>query len=258
MKSISIVIPTLNEEHYIGRLLTSIVRQTIQPTEVIIVDAQSTDTTSEVASTFSKKLPLKMLCAPKGIARQRNIGAKASNGNMLLFLDADVELDPDFIEKALPEFEARGLHIASSHFYVDKNCTPLDRAGTWMISKYHGLFQYGKNPMGSGFCLLTSRQLHNNIQGFNEEFQHSEDHDYVKRAVHTGATYRILRTPKFKISNRRHDKDGRLNVMSLYAKAELNRMFFDYKYAPREQPLYGFGEFNKQAQQKDEAITPSE
>ena len=53
MIDLAIIIPTLNEEHFIGYLLDSIIRQNIQPKEIVIVDAYSKDTTLDIAKKYN-------------------------------------------------------------------------------------------------------------------------------------------------------------------------------------------------------------
>lgn len=255
MSTISIVIPTYNEEGYIGRLLESIAAQTTKPHQVVIVDSFSKDKTYQDIKKFNGILPLTCVSAPRGIGLARNIGAQAATGDVLLFLDSDVELLPNFLEDAGSEFDQRQLDLASAHFYVDRESPKVDRIGAKAISLYHASFQYSKNPMGSGFCIFARREWHRRIKGFNEHFRHSEDHDYVKRAVEHGAVFRLLKSVRFKLSNRRYVHDGRFTILSLYTKAEINRLFFNYKYAPREEALYHFGVFTKQNKKRRSAQT---
>lgn len=250
MSQISIVIPTYNEEGFIGRLLESIAQQTVQPHEVIIVDSFSKDKTCDDIKKYLGKLPLTCISAPRGIGLARNVGAAAATGHVLLFLDSDVELQPTFIEDAGSEFDERQLDLASAHFYVDPGSPKVDRIGAKAINLYHASFQYSKNPMGSGFCIFAKKEWHKRIHGFNEQFRHSEDHDYVKRAVEHGAIFRLLKSVRFKLSNRRYVHDGRFTILSLYTKAEINRLFFNYKYAPREEALYNFGVFTKSGKKR--------
>lgn len=255
MSHISIVIPTFNEEGYIGRLLVSIAAQTMQPHEVIIVDSFSTDNTYDDIAKYMDHLPLTCISVGRGIGKARNVGAAAATGDVLLFLDSDVELQPNFLEDASWEFNERNLDLASAHFYVDPDCSKFDRFGAKVLSIYNASFQYSKNPMGSGFCIFAKKEWHKRIHGFNETFRHSEDHDYVKRAVEHGAIFRLLKSVRFKLSNRRYVHDGRFTVLSLYTKAEINRLFFNYKYAPREEALYNFGVFTKAEEKRRSAQT---
>ena len=95
---LAIVIPTLNEEKYIGRLLDSISSQTALPKELIVVDAKSKDKTQEVVLGRLDKIPyLKLFSIKKyTVARQRNYGVSHSTSENILFLDADTVLNNKF------------------------------------------------------------------------------------------------------------------------------------------------------------------
>ena len=257
MSQISIVIPTYNEEGYVRRLLESIAAQTVKPHQIVIVDSFSHDKTCDDIAAFTASLPITCMSVGRGIGLARNVGAQAATGDVLLFLDSDVELQPTFLQDAGWEFDQRKLDLASAHFYVDSESPKVDKLGAKAISLYHASFQFSKNPMGSGFCIFITKQWHKRIGGFNESFRHSEDHDYVKRAVEEGAIFRLLKSVRFKLSNRRYVHDGRFNILSLYTKAEINRLFFNYKYAPREKALYNFGVFTKAQKNKRRSTTTS-
>src|SRR3989304_7470559 len=91
---LAIIIPTLNEEHFIGRLLDSIIKQSVAPKEIVVVDAYSKDKTVEEIKERQKKFPdLHYFKVSKStISRQRNLGVKHTTCPHLLFLDADMEL----------------------------------------------------------------------------------------------------------------------------------------------------------------------
>jgi glycosyltransferase involved in cell wall biosynthesis len=107
---ISIVIPTLNEEENIGRLLESIIMQDYRPIEVIIVDGGSTDDTLKVINHFieefsDESLVIRVLseygeCISP--ANAKNIGFLNAKGKYVLFIDADyVLLEHSFISKVV-------------------------------------------------------------------------------------------------------------------------------------------------------------
>ncbi len=95
-KSLSIIIPTFNEEKNIGKCLKSILAQSYSKFEVIVVDDGSTDKTVDILGQFKVKL-LKQ--KHHGPGKARNLGAKESNGEILVFIDADMTFDQEFLSE---------------------------------------------------------------------------------------------------------------------------------------------------------------
>lgn len=98
----SVIIPTLNEEPRIGRLLLSLERQSFTKFEILIVDGGSSDRTVEVAKKFSAKVIVKKGCKE---FPSRNLAAKLSQGDVLLFLSADVVLPDNSLEYVAEELQ---------------------------------------------------------------------------------------------------------------------------------------------------------
>ncbi len=91
MKSIGIVIPTLNEERTIGAALRHL-RDLDSSLQIVVADGGSCDRTKQIVSTFED---VQWLDAPRGRARQMNAGAAQARGDWLLFLHADTRLPPN-------------------------------------------------------------------------------------------------------------------------------------------------------------------
>lgn len=215
---LSIVIPTKNEEEHLPKLLESIRLQTIQPQEIIVADAHSTDKTREIAKSFGAKV------IDGGMPSVgRNLGAKHVSTDLILFLDADVELrDPTFLEKSIKEFQDRCLGLATcdvfplSDAYIDHF---LHKAYNKYVRAWGSLF-----PHAPGFCMLVRREGHNKIRGFDESIVFCEDHDYARRFKRVGR-FGFLKSTKIPVSIRRLDRDGRLKIATKYLLAELHLAF---------------------------------
>lgn len=105
---ISVVIPTYNEEKDISQCLDSVESQTYQKTEVIIVDDGSTDKTRDIVQKYKRVRLLRQEHQGPGAAR--NLGAKHAKGEILVLIDADMVLLPDYIEKLTkPIIEGKAL-----------------------------------------------------------------------------------------------------------------------------------------------------
>ncbi len=215
---LSIVIPTKNEEEYLPKLLESIKHQTVQPREIIVADAHSTDHTAEIARSHGANV------VEGGMPSVgRNLGANHATGDLILFLDADVELrDPTFLEKSIKEFNDRCLGLATcdvfplSDAYIDHF---LHKAYNKYVRAWGSLF-----PHAPGFCMLVTREGHQKIKGFDESVVFCEDHDYARRFKRVGR-FGLLRSTKIPVSIRRLDRDGRLKIAIKYLLAELHLAF---------------------------------
>lgn len=105
---LSIIIPTLNEELFIPKLLGDFQKQTKRNFEICVVDSASKDKTRELSLQFKKNLPLFFFeNKKKNVSIQRNFGAKKARGKYLVFLDADTRVEPTFARKLEREIKKR-------------------------------------------------------------------------------------------------------------------------------------------------------
>lgn len=98
---VSVIIPTKNEEKTIGRCLTSLKAQIYKNLEIIVVDNASEDKTVKIAKKYTQKV------FQKGLERstQRNFGAKKATGDILFFVDADMEVTRNVLAQAVKLFK---------------------------------------------------------------------------------------------------------------------------------------------------------
>lgn len=98
---VSIIIPTYNREEYIERAVLSILRQTYDRYEIIIVDDGSTDHTQEVIERIAEKekcIRYIKLEQNQGVAHARNVGMREAAYDYIAFLDSDDEWLPEKLE----------------------------------------------------------------------------------------------------------------------------------------------------------------
>jgi glycosyltransferase involved in cell wall biosynthesis len=103
--SISLVIPAYNEDNHIGRCLESVAGQSIRPSEVIVVDNNSTDKTRAVAEKYSFVRIITE--AKQGIIFARRAGFNAAKGDIIGSLDADAVLPNNWVEHISDFFDAK-------------------------------------------------------------------------------------------------------------------------------------------------------
>ena len=87
---VSVVIPTYNHAHFLGRALQSVIDQTYTNWEVIVIDNHSTDNTDGVVISFSEpRIRLIKINNDGVIAASRNLGIRDAKGDWIAFLDSD-------------------------------------------------------------------------------------------------------------------------------------------------------------------------
>lgn len=218
MKMLSIIIPTLNEEDYIHPLLETIKKQGLTDYEIIIADADSNDKTVEIAKNYGCKIISGGLSPAKG----RNNGAKAAQGDIFLFLDADIILPEKFLKKILDEFQKNNLDITTCLLKFQNKSKffnfLINFFYNWPILALEKIIPHGAQ------LILVKKEIHNNLIGFDEEIKFAEDHSYIRQKAKIGK-FGILKSDKILISSRRFEKEGYIRVYLKYILAGLHLIF---------------------------------
>ena len=102
---VSVIIPNYNYARFIGEAIESVLAQTYQPLEIIVVDDASTDDSIKVIESFGDKVKL-IRQENGGVGKARNTGARNAGGDFLAFLDADDIWLPEKIEKQIKLFQS--------------------------------------------------------------------------------------------------------------------------------------------------------
>ena len=123
---ISVIIPSYNREHLIGRSIRSVLNQTYKEIEVIVVDDGSTDNTRDVVSSFKdSRIRYIRHDNNRGGCIARNTGINASRGEYIAFQDSDDEWLPEKMEKQMHVFNSvpKYVGIVYSAFLRVKDCS---------------------------------------------------------------------------------------------------------------------------------------
>ena len=99
------IVAARNEERHIAECVVSLLDQTWRPLEILVVDDGSTDRTAEIVRSFPGVHLLTQ--THRGKARAVNAAAEVAKGDLLLFLDGDLVLDPDYVERLATPIVAR-------------------------------------------------------------------------------------------------------------------------------------------------------
>ncbi len=222
MTKLSLIIPALNEEKFLPHLLTSLTKQTKQDFEVVVVDGSSKDCTVEAAQSFYPKLPaLKVIVSEKaGLPLQRNLGARATSGEWLVFIDADSVMLPYFVERTEWFIEKQRPVLFTSWFRPDSE-TSGDALFTLIANSFVEGSIHFHRPIAPGPLTAVRRDTFEMVGGYNESLTFGEDYDLTRRIAERGIALQMLRETLYEYSLRRVRREGKLRFMGLYAIAAL-------------------------------------
>lgn len=177
---ISVVVPTFQEQKYIGAMLSRLLKAK-PPLEVVVIDGGSQDKTVEVAQRFTNKV---YQISKRGIAAGRNYGARKANGDILVFLDTDVTFPTTFQEKLLQTFKDSTVVGATC------NIMPLHhQTGTTAFFRLYNLAIRATaifKPHARGEFFAVRRTAFQKAKGFDETMPCLEDHDLANRLSKLG------------------------------------------------------------------------
>ena len=209
--TISVIIPTLNEERTIMATLAH--TASLGFDELIVVDGGSSDETPALVESYrlstqsSALSPVQWLTAPRGRASQMNKGAKASGSEILLFLHADTKLPDD--AKTMIETTLADQGIMGGRFDVR-----FDRPSMWgtIISRMMNWRSRLSGIATGDQALFVRRHIFEQIGGF-ADMPLMEDIDFSRRLKRKGATAALTATVT--TSFRRWEQQGPLRTILL-------------------------------------------
>lgn len=212
----SIIIPTLNEEKLLPNILSQLSDSRLREKysfEIIVSDGGSNDDTIKIAGKFGAKI-VNHRGKVQTIAKGRNDGARAAEGNILIFINGDVLFENakeffDYVEnkfipsdysamtckvKVFPEEEIRGDRIF--HGFYNNYFKTLNKLGM---------------GMGRGECQVIRKEVFERVGGNLEHLTAGEDFDLYRRIKMSG---KILFADELCVyeSPRRYRKLGYFNV----------------------------------------------
>ncbi len=197
---ISVIIPTFNEADFIETLLIHLQRNSAKHLiEIIVVDANSTDGTPEIAKQAGARV---CIIQQKGRAVQMNNGAAIAKGKVLYFVHADT-IPPDTFATDIQQCVEEGFHMGRYLSAYQSNSWLL-KLNAW-FSRFD-LFA----GMGGDQTLFICTDLFKNCGGFNNSMKIMEEFEFCNRA-RKNARYKIIRKETL-ISARKYQNRSWLNV----------------------------------------------
>lgn len=215
---LTIIIPTKNENETLLNLLDCIERQTFSNYKVVVSDDSESDDVRKICTVRN------IFYLKGGLpGKARNNGALHSDTEYFLFLDADITISDDFIEKAVSKIENQKADCISFGFFSDCNNSFVRMLHH--IAKYYFFISTKLGfSHGIGGAILVKKSAHESISGFDESITVAEDHDYVKR-ISVSHRYLFVLDLLVQLNPRRFYKYGILKMSLKYFFIEMHRIF---------------------------------
>ncbi len=201
MKKVTVIIPVYNAEKYVAETVQSVLSQTYQNFEILIIDDGSPDKSIEICQQFNDSRITIIRQANRGLPGARNTGIRHATGDYLAFLDADDIWLPEKLEKHVKHLNNSptvGISFCYSAFINEQgNSTGLHQKPRKLYDITPS-YVLCRNPVGNGSAAVIRREvfeeikfqdsLYNNVDDyyFDERLRRAEDVDcWLRIAIQT-------------------------------------------------------------------------
>lgn len=185
-ESISVIIPACNAEKYLTQALQSVINQTLQPLEIIVVDDGSTDDTQAVTKEARSSIRY-VRQINQGAGPARNAGVQMAQGSLIAFLDADDIWEPDKLAKQMAVLEGNP-QLAAVFGYVSQFISPdIDERIAEKIA-------CPAKPMAGIHpgTMLIKKDVFEKVGPFSAAYSSGEFLEWFGRAKELGLHYQML------------------------------------------------------------------
>lgn len=233
---VTVVITNYNYAKYVSDAITSCLWQQLPPDEIIVVDDGSTDNSLEIIQQFDGKVRI-IKQTNQGVAEARNNGIAAARFPLIVCLDADDMLGPDFVAALRPALERdRGLGVAYSGLrFIDEYSHDTGFSATkpfsWELQAKGGVPPTTCIPSGSMF----RKSMWERCGGYRQKYAPGEDTEFWVRGLSVGFTAEMV-TPETHFWYRGHD--GSASRTLKYVAIDDNKPWMRDKVYPMAAPAY--------------------
>ncbi len=180
---VSVVVTTYNRSELVTRAIDSVLDQTLDEFELIVVDDASEDDTSEVVRRYDdQRLEYVRHDTNRHLSAARNTGIDRAEGQYIAFLDDDDEWLPTKLERQVELFESGAPSLGLVYCWMNHY------DGEDVIKRYRPSLSgdifpetLGGQPLGNGSTLLIRSAVFDDISGFDESLRRGIDGDFIRR-----------------------------------------------------------------------------
>ena len=153
-KKISVIVAVYNTEKYVERCLNSLLNQTYQNLEIIVVEDDSTDNSKEVLKKYSHNDKVKLIYNKKnsGLSYSRNVGLENATGSYIGYIDSDDYVDLDYYEKLMQSIIDSKAEIAICDIKVVDEETNMEVISRCCNSDEFSVYNVVNNGLAASAC----------------------------------------------------------------------------------------------------------
>ena len=212
---VSVIIPCYNAEKYIVETIQSVISQTYENLEIIVINDGSTDRSVELIQTIIDPRCKLISVENGGVSKARNIGIKASKGDFIAFLDADDLYQKTNIEEKivfLQQHPSLALVHSFEEVFDSESKQIIEIAKGKKGKVLNTLLSLKEKVIHSPSSVVIRRELLDKIGGFNEKLSTSADWEFWVRSAKQ-SSFGML--PKALTKYRIHDAQMHMNVSKM-------------------------------------------
>lgn len=153
-KKISVIVAVYNTEKYVGKCLNSLLNQTYQNLEIIVVEDGSTDNSKKVLEKYSNNDKIKLIYNKKnsGLSYSRNIGLENATGDYIGYIDSDDYVDLDYYEKLMQAIIDNKAEIAICDMKILYEETNMEVISRCCNSEEFNIYNVVNNGLAASAC----------------------------------------------------------------------------------------------------------
>lgn len=209
---VSVVIPCFNQARYLGEAIESVLSQSYEPTEIIVVDDGSTDDTADVAASYPDVVLIRQ--ENRGLSAARNRGLQASRGEALVFLDADDRLLPGALHAGIACLnkhpECAFAYGQFQFIHADGTLMRTMERAPGDPNAYFDMLRVNRVAMHA--AVIYQRWAFDQVGGFNTRLRTCEDYELYFRIVRR---FPIIEHPSMVAEYRRHSENMSSNARAM-------------------------------------------
>jgi len=185
MCKVSFIVPVYNSEKYLRKCLDSLVNQTLEDIEIIIINDGSVDSSQNIIDEYVQKYPYKIKCfyqQNSGQAAARNNGIKRANGVFISFIDSDDYLEPKALEVAYRYAVEKKVDILCFNFFEELENGDKKESSYYTFNDFPNDIKYILNETSVWNKIIKRDLLINNDLYFLEDYIY-EDLEFIPKLI---------------------------------------------------------------------------